>query len=191
MDSSSSKVIRYSAAQLIKVGRDMKSSVPTIAYCSPKKDGPQYFCWYLQNALREGIKRVHYAAKPLDHFDKKYVANGDGRNRWVILLETVTGKFFSVDLKQIDPLGNTLVGVKPGIINPVEGVDSDHKPLPEFADLSAYAFSKCDELKHPLNLWSFFERIDGFGLTRYQLCAHWVDDDVDGGDPEGDLRGKF
>lgn len=200
MASSSKMLIRYSADQLIKIGRAMKPSVPTILYASPKvkterkdaSDEDVYihdsagFLPFLHTALRENLKRVYFAAKPLDHSDKKYHANGYGRNSWIILAETVSGKCLSVDLKKIDPQGNTLVVVKPEKLELVEDPCS-----PRFGQLKNYCYSQCGEPKFGLHFWSFVERIEGFGLSRYQLRANWIEDVDDGGDDECDHRGEF
>ncbi|KAK7936051.1 hypothetical protein PG985_001546 [Apiospora marii] len=184
MESFDDKMIRYSVEQLLKIVRDLKSSVPDIAHAT-SSEVPNHLASYLNTAFGENLKRVYIAAKPLNADDKKNVAKGYGRNRWVIILETTSGKYFTIELKQTDPQGNTITLVKPGIMNPFKGNDSyvlDSEgnkvpiPEPEIGQLRDYAYIQCDTMSEGLDLWSLFNRIEGFGLTRYKLDAKPIPD---------------
>lgn len=196
-------MIHYSMEQLIETGRAMSSSVSSTAYVKTEEVSDS-LCSSLQTVLGEDLKRVHIAAKPLNADDKKKIARSHGRNRWVIILETVCGKYLTVDLQQIDPEGNTIVIVKAGITNPVKGKDShvldsegNLVPVHELGQLPDYAYSQCDELHEGLDVRSFFNRIEGFGLSRFKLHANSVPKIPEAFDKEGnrvcdvDYRGEF
>ncbi|KAK8031341.1 hypothetical protein PG990_001075 [Apiospora arundinis] len=153
-------MIRYTAEQLLHVNRST-TLVPTICYMRP--EGNPDFRFHKLNVLNENIKRVYLAARPMTSEKQQ----APGRNRWVILLETVAGNGMSVELNQIDSEGNTIVMVRPRSIKLVDEPGSFH-----YGQVSGFAYSKDAELTTNLDVRSFFNRVEGFGLSRYKLQLH-------------------
>ncbi|KAK7967951.1 uncharacterized protein PG986_002228 [Apiospora aurea] len=128
MESSSTKDIKENEERMLRIGETV-TTLPNIFFTQPEQ-GRDSFCGYgkipvsskdltdpktrlsKMPVLNEDIKRVCLAALPLTRGDKNK-EDGKVRHRFVILLETVAGNCLSVELKQADGNGNTVVMVRP------------------------------------------------------------------------------
>lgn len=170
-------MIRYTAEQLLNVNRSM-AFVPTIFYSRP--EGNPEFRFGKLSVLNDNIKRVYLVARHI-HTEKKPYTD---RNSWVILLETVTGKGMSVELCQIDRTGNTIVMVRPRLIQLV-----DQPGTLQHGQISGFAYTKYAELTVQFSVANFLNRVEVFGLSRHQLRRNtWHDEE---GEVICDFRGKF
>jgi len=174
---SSNKMIRYTPEQLLQINQST-NFVPTIFYFRPENH-PQFRFRKLQ-ILRENIKRVHLVARHMTS-EKQ---SPPGRNHWVILLETVAGNGMSVELNQIDIEGNTIVMVRPHRIKLV-----DEPGSLQHGQVQGFVYSKSAELTEKLCVGNFFNRVEGFGLSRHQLRKQNSPEE-EGGKLLPDYRGK-
>ncbi|KAK8058135.1 hypothetical protein PG994_008583 [Apiospora phragmitis] len=160
---SSKMKISYTKEQLLHVDKTM-TFVPGIFYMQPDDD--QATIGYGKvPILNDSLKRVYIAARHLTPDEEK---KGDkARNSWVILLETASGNNMSVELKQVDGEGNTIV---------------------MYGQVYGFAYSKGAELmEDDFVLREFFDRVERYGLSRYKLRSKYA------GNEDGvaihDLRG--
>ncbi|KAI1384303.1 uncharacterized protein F4822DRAFT_419275 [Hypoxylon trugodes] len=104
-------------------------------------------CWLAARERQTGFLSTNYI---------------DQRNTWVVILEIPGGENVTIELKEVDPEGNTLTVCRPGA------------PLSIAGDkLEDYAFSSRNEVRCHVKVEDWINRLEKSGVTRYRLQQYY------------------
>lgn len=95
-----------------------------------------------------------------------YVLDGytEERNDWVVILETQERQNITIELRQADPCGNTIIICRPGPPLHVVGTVGDGS-----VHLDGYAYSFRHVIERCVGVEAWIDRLEKSGITRYQL----------------------
>ncbi|KAL7620830.1 hypothetical protein AAE478_009828 [Parahypoxylon ruwenzoriense] len=158
-----SGLVRYSASELLRI-REGINSVPTVFLTHQlwERYRPSHWqvlftqpvtgCWI---AARE--REVNYG---LDGYLEE-------RNNWVIVLELLAGQSVTIELKQVDAIGNTITVCRPQ--SPLQVVIKTSLDSIEVKFLHSFAYSFRIGVIVEVKVKDWLDRLQQSGVTRYVL----------------------
>ncbi|KAI1772062.1 hypothetical protein F4818DRAFT_427474 [Hypoxylon cercidicola] len=88
----------------------------------------------------------------------------EDRNDWVVILETLERQTVTIELRQVDPSGNTIIVCRPGPLLQVANATNDGS-----VHIEGYAYSFRHPVKRSMGVEAWIDRLEKSGITRYKL----------------------
>jgi hypothetical protein len=151
------QIRRYSIKQLQNISSQM-NLIPNIFWTHSFRDH-ELSKHRLKKTLEGKIVRLWIAARPIPQ-DKEMT----GRNEWSILIEDNAAETLSLELRQSDPMGNTIV-----LIRRCDDLGHESAENGWFALIKGFAFSRSTLAFQNMKVGDFIDRVEASGATRYRL----------------------
>ncbi|KAI6083960.1 hypothetical protein F4821DRAFT_262418 [Hypoxylon rubiginosum] len=101
--------------------------------------------------------------RQMNHFYDGYT---EENNDWVVILETQEGLNITIELRQVDPTGNTITVCRPA--TPLHVVNTSSNGSIS-VQLDGYAYSFMHHVRCYISVEAWIDRLEKSGITRYQL----------------------